>query len=52
MQADESVMPDERHRGGDHAPPGADRDIVTPLHKRIEKRYENISLLISGNLSR
>ena len=22
--------------------PGADRDIVTPLHKRIEKRYENI----------
>ena len=24
--------------------PGADRDIVTPLHKRIEKRYENIYL--------
>ena len=24
--------------------PGADRDIVTPLHKRIEKRYENIFL--------
>ncbi len=24
--------------------PGADRDIITPLHKRIEKRYENIYL--------
>ena len=24
--------------------PGADRDIVTPLHKRIEKRYEHIYL--------
>ena len=24
--------------------PGADRDIVTPLHKRIEKRYEAILL--------
>jgi dihydrolipoamide dehydrogenase len=24
--------------------PGADRDIVTPLHKRIEKRYEAIHL--------
>jgi dihydrolipoamide dehydrogenase len=24
--------------------PGADRDIVTPLHKRIENRYENIYL--------
>ena len=24
--------------------PGADKDIVKPLHKRIEKRYENIHL--------
>lgn len=24
--------------------PGADKDIVTPLHKRIQKRYENIWL--------
>jgi dihydrolipoamide dehydrogenase len=24
--------------------PGADRDIVAPLHKRIEKRYENVYL--------
>lgn len=24
--------------------PGADRDLVKPLHKRIEKRYENIFL--------
>ena len=24
--------------------PGADKDIVTPLHKRIAKQYENIFL--------
>ena len=24
--------------------PGADRDVVTPLHKRLEKRYQNILL--------
>jgi dihydrolipoamide dehydrogenase len=28
----------------DQLMPGADKDIVTPLHKRIEKRYENIYL--------
>jgi dihydrolipoamide dehydrogenase len=28
----------------DQLMPGADKDIVTPLHKRIEKRYENIFL--------
>jgi dihydrolipoamide dehydrogenase len=28
----------------DQIMPGADKDIVTPLHKRIEKRYENIYL--------
>src|SRR3990167_8436290 len=28
----------------DHLIPGADRDVVMPLHKRLEKRYQNILL--------